>query len=79
MQNPQDASQKSYRKDAAHDLKKNTFSAVSDIPELNTTRFEGIADVIRSCSIYQRESRIPSCLSLAAKLRTAALEAGLNV
>lgn len=79
VQNPQDASMKSYRKDAAQDLKKNTFSAISDIPELNTTRLDGIADVIRSCSVYQREARIPSCLSLAAKLRSAALDAGLTV
>ena len=79
LQTPEEASQKSYRKNAAADMEKNHFSAISDIPELNTTRLKGIADVIRACSVYQRESRIPSCLSLANKLRTAALEAGLTV
>lgn len=78
-QDPNDAVQKDYRHGAARDMEKNELTAVSDIPELSGNTYRELADVIRNCTVYRRDRRIPTCTLLARQLQTAAENCGLKI
>ncbi len=78
VQTPDEAKSRQYRHDALSDLEKNNFSAIGDIPELGMP-YKPLAEVIRSCSILRRASRISNCVVLVNKLRQAAEECGIQL
>ena len=78
-QDPNDAVQKDFRHSAARDMEKNEMTAVGDIPELSGNTYRELADVIRNCTVYRRDRRIPSCTLLAKQLQAAAQNCGLKV
>ncbi len=78
-QDPNDAVQKDFRHSAARDMEKNEMTAVGEIPELTGNAYRELADVIRNCTVYRRDRRIPSCTLLAKQLQNAAENCGLNI
>lgn len=78
VQTPDEAKSRQYRHDAMADLEKNTFSAITDIPEL-TGANKPLAEVIRACTVFRRSARISNCTVLINKLRQAAEECGIQL
>ncbi len=76
VQTPDEVKSRQTRRDAASDLEKNNFPAVTDIPELSGPN-RPIADVIRECTVFRRANRISNCTQLVGKLRHAAAAAGM--
>lgn len=61
---------KSTRKEAKYSLMYGSMPAVAEIPEL--INYPALAEVVRSCTIYQRDRRPQSCGAVITALRTAA-------
>ncbi len=78
VQTPDEVKSRQTRRDAASDLEKNNFPAITDIPEL-TGANRPIADVIRECTVFRRANRISNCTQLASKLRQAAAAAEMTL
>ena len=78
VQTPDEVKSRQTRRDAASDLEKNNFPAITDIPEL-TGNNRPIADVIRECTVFRRANRISNCTQLISKLRQAAATAGMTL
>ncbi len=78
VQTPDEVKSRQTRRDAASDLEKNNFPAITDIPELTGIN-RPIADVIRECTIFRRANRISNCTQLISKLRQAAAAAGMTL
>ena len=78
-QDPNDAVQKDFRRNAAWDMEKTEMTAVREIPELSSKNYRELAEVIRNCTIYRRDLRISSCTVLAKQLQAAAENCGLKI
>ena len=74
-QSAEEALNHSFRVEAAEALEKNSMPAVTDVPDL--VNYKPLADVIRACTIYRPDLRIPSCIALANRLRAAAVSCNI--
>jgi len=77
VQSHEEMMQKEVRRQAKNNLENSPMPAVPDIPEL--VSMPALADVIRKCTIFQRESRTQSCQSLLSQLRAAAKQYNLDL
>jgi len=77
VQSHEEMLQKNVRRQAKNNLENSPMPAVSDVPEL--VSMPALADVIRKCTIFQRESRTQSCQSLLSQLRAAAKQYAIDL
>ncbi|MBP1584003.1 MAG: protein kinase [Victivallales bacterium] len=77
VQSHEEMLQKNVRRQAKNNLENSQMPAVSDVPEL--VSMPALADVIRKCTIFQRESRTQSCQSLLSQLRAAAKQYAIDL
>jgi hypothetical protein len=77
VQSHEEMMQKNVRRQAKNNLENSQVPAVSDVPEL--VSMPALADVIRKCTIFQRESRTQSCQSLLSQLRAAAKQYAIDL
>lgn len=73
-QNMDEIKQKSTRKEAKYSLTYGSVPAVAEIPELNN--YPALAEIIRSCTILQRDRRPQNCGAVITVLRSTAQQYG---